>query len=242
MSPADYQIENIVKFLGYGRPSAPTWFVGLEEGLGGQTVEDSRKNLAARGEFAQIMDMREAHLTLWAGNKCIDITRLKKITPVWIWMGRFLRARDGANNWEDTDAAKEYVRCHLGRKDGPAFLTELSPIPRARQHDGRWKNIFHRPTIDLLSLLMQRRNDQEALYRKYLPSLVVCYSTSDRARSEFQSLFSIGRLIEAAPHAYISEDACFLVTPFFGNGRMSFKIARAIVDRGLLRGAVSSNN
>jgi hypothetical protein len=45
------EVEGIVRFLGYGRPSAPVWFIGLEEGLGKMNSEDDRKNLKARASF-----------------------------------------------------------------------------------------------------------------------------------------------------------------------------------------------
>jgi len=42
------EIGAIIGFLGYGRVSAPVWFIGLEEGLGDMTSEENVANVRAR--------------------------------------------------------------------------------------------------------------------------------------------------------------------------------------------------
>ncbi len=32
---SDLQMKGVLSFVGYGSPSAPLWFIGAEEGLGG---------------------------------------------------------------------------------------------------------------------------------------------------------------------------------------------------------------
>jgi len=52
------QRDRILGFLGYGNLSAPVWFVGLEEGLGGADDEQAARSLQVRGAFAPAMDLR----------------------------------------------------------------------------------------------------------------------------------------------------------------------------------------
>jgi hypothetical protein len=49
-------IGRILGFLGYGRPSAPIWFIGLEEALGRMDDGEVGRNLVARGQFEPIME------------------------------------------------------------------------------------------------------------------------------------------------------------------------------------------
>lgn len=66
------EIQRIVGFLGYGRISAPVWFIGVEEGLGGVSSEEAVKNLKARGGFESTMDLYEACLKLQEAGQPIE--------------------------------------------------------------------------------------------------------------------------------------------------------------------------
>jgi hypothetical protein len=103
--------ENILGFLGYGRPSAPVWFIGQEEGLGGKMPEaEARRNLHARGNWQRIMDLREAHLNLTELGEPIDIEKRRKgSSTVWLWMSRIVRAYEGSGDWRDIEKAREYM-------------------------------------------------------------------------------------------------------------------------------------
>jgi hypothetical protein len=67
------EIGRIVNFLGYGSPSAPVWFMGIEEGLGNMNSQDISQNLKARATFESTMDLREAHIRLRERGRPIDI-------------------------------------------------------------------------------------------------------------------------------------------------------------------------
>ena len=127
LSPGE--IEVIVNFLGYGRLSAPVWFIGLEEGLGKMNSEDTIKNLKARGSFEKCMDLHKAHLRLQENGQPIDITVKPPSTQVWQWMAKIMQALNDHEDWKNLAPAKEYIRSSLGRCEGHTFLTELSPIP-----------------------------------------------------------------------------------------------------------------
>ena len=56
------EARRILGFLGYGRLSAPVWFIGLEEGLSKQDSVDWAHNLRGRGTWDEVMDLDRAHL------------------------------------------------------------------------------------------------------------------------------------------------------------------------------------
>lgn len=238
MTLSDKKKQKVLGFLGYGNPAGGTWFVGLEEGLGGQTDEDSKNNLTARGGFSEIMDLYDAHLSLMADGKPIDLLHLRSFTAVWLWMARLIRARQGEEDWEDIGAAKVYIREKLGRSSGSVFLTELSPIPRSTLADKRWSSkVFSSGEADVPEALARRIVKLRELLAAHNPSLVILYSNSSKARSEFQSLFKTSAMAQVLPKVTISADRRFLMVPFFGNGGISFSVARQVVANGLLKGA-----
>jgi hypothetical protein len=136
LSLSDDAIKRVVGFLGYGRASAPVWFIGLEEGLG-DAKDDEATNLKARAQFKRTMDLVVAHRALQEGGEPIEIETKRKFTQVWVWMAKIMRARAGKDDWRDTEAAKTYIRQRLGRRNGETFLTEVSPIPSPKQRD-KW--------------------------------------------------------------------------------------------------------
>jgi hypothetical protein len=77
------EIGRIVNFLGYGRPSAKVWFMGIEEGLGNMNSQDISENLKARASFESTMDLREAHMRLREQGRPIDIENQPPSTQVW---------------------------------------------------------------------------------------------------------------------------------------------------------------
>jgi hypothetical protein len=48
------EVHRILGFLGYGRSSAPIWFIGLEEGLSSDQPADFSHNLQARGAWDDV--------------------------------------------------------------------------------------------------------------------------------------------------------------------------------------------
>lgn len=234
----DSHLESIVGFLGYGRPSATVWFVGIEEGLAGQTPSDSQKNLIERGSFEQVMDLYEAHMRLVATNKItaksdsIDFAKMESFTSVWLWMARIVRAMKGAEDWSDIEKAKEYIRCKLGRQFGDTFLTELSPMPRSRLTDKH--HIFFQERMEkIVELKKLRELTLRNLYVKSKPRIVIFYSAARKKRAEFQELFKVNELREISEKVSFTEDNRYLLLPFFGNGGISFQIIQHVIDRGL---------
>jgi hypothetical protein len=172
LSLSDDALKRVVGFLGYGRTSAPVWFIGLEEGLGEANDEEAITNLEARGQFARVMDLVDAHHNLRENREKIHIETKKSFsTQVWPYMAKIMRARAGAADWEDIEAAKAYVREHLGRRNGETFLTELSPIPRSKPSHKFWMDRFQKRLPNLKCLFEKRRKELNRRFRhhKHLP-------------------------------------------------------------------------
>jgi len=231
-------IDRIVGFLGYGRLSAPVWFIGLEEGLGRMNDEEAHCNLVARGRFDEVMDLAAAHKTLKETGKFIEIENKKSFsTQVWHWMAKVMLARAGYQNWNEASQVKSYIRTRLGRKTcrGETFLTELSPIPRKKNTEGRWIEYFRALDKNIDEKIRQRmiRLQNELSSRK--PTLIICYG---KRQYQFQQLLGIERWIGTSPILRSSNFQCLLL-PFFGNGHMSEVIIKSLVSEGLLRGRKS---
>jgi hypothetical protein len=225
-------VDRIISFLGYGQPSAPVWFIGIEEGLGRADSTDTIDNLEARAKFDPIMDLRDAHLRLCESGRPIDIEKKTSFTQVWLFMAKIMRAHEGHHDWSDKERAKEYVRAHLGRKNGRSFLTELSPIPSAKAHDKKWMSLFTRMEPDITNKLEKRRENLRRELSRNDPSLVVCYGSG--LGIDFAKLLGVEWRFVFNEVSTSQNGKCLLL-PFFGNGHMSHPILQALLDRGLLQ-------
>ncbi|MGO9266421.1 MAG: hypothetical protein ACLQBA_16330 [Candidatus Binataceae bacterium] len=230
------ELRRIVDFLGYGSEAADIWFVGLEEGLGQTDGGDALINLKARGKFYPVMDLVDAHLRLIERGEVIDIQRRNSFTQVWTWMAKIVRAREGANDWQDLEKAKDFVRYGLGRATGNNFLTELSSIPSRRVNDKSWYKWFQGRIDDLDERLALRRKKLCQLLRTSQPSLVICYGSAGKNWNRFSELFDIDRwetMASGIQSAMCSKSRC-LMLPFFGQGHMKGEIIEALLRSRLL--------
>ena len=227
------EIERVVGFLGYGNPASDVWFIGVEEGIAGMGESDVHHNLKVRGQWSSIMDLVDAHLTLVKDGAIYDIAHRSTFTQVWTWIAKFARALGGANDWDDLNPAKTYVRERLGRSDGDIFMSYAMPIPESGLHTREWTDFLKRNGANQDQALARRRTALRALIARHQPKLIICHGTS-RTRA-YQSLLpavkwgvlpSVEHIIAAsAPYG-----GRFFITPFFGNGQMSKSIANAFVD------------
>jgi hypothetical protein len=123
-TPIDWgRIEN---FVGFGSPTAPYVFLGMEEGLLSEETLDA--DLAVRSEYDQYMDLHDAQAKLAGTKKYFG----KDPKNQWTWRpicDLMLRLTEGVVE----PTLRERVRYQadkLGRKDGLTLLAELMPYPR----------------------------------------------------------------------------------------------------------------
>ncbi len=229
------EINRIVGFIGYGRPDAPVWFVGLEEGLGDMSSAEAVKNLEARASFESVMDLRLAHHSrLWEKGSQINWDISPPKTQVWQYMGKIMRACNGQTDCcSNLESAKGYVKMRLGRSDhaiGQTFLTELSPIPAANGKDKQWIDFLRKREPEINRKIGERRATLQALVRENPNALVICYGNR---KKEFGELLGIEwELIP--PGVFKARGKRHLLLPFFGNGQISHQLILDLFKSGFL--------
>jgi hypothetical protein len=227
------QLENILGFLGYGNPSNSVWFVGLEEGFGGSTDEHAVKNLQVRGEFEEIMDLKQAHhFRLRDKGGLINFDVKPPSTPVWQWMAKIMLAYHG-ENWQEPPTAKEYVKSCLGRKGGDTFLTELSPIPARNKADEQWKKAFEilccEYGIGLDRTIEKRKKRLIKLLQESHPAMIICYGNGVQKRGEFEKFFGIKWVNIGDGIARANNDRPHFLLPFFGVGQIKASVLEEMI-------------
>jgi hypothetical protein len=246
------EVTSIVNFLGYGRPSAPVWFIGIEEGLGKMDDEDISANLKARAGFDSTMDLRDAHMRLREQGRPIDIENRRSFTQVWQWMGNIMVARRHDEDWSDLvstndgiqsqardrirERARQYIQLHLGRCGGDTFLTELSPIPAAKMADQSWKSWFENKDREVPTKIAQRRDALKRRLKENLNALVICYGNGRGNKKKFSEFLEVEwQQVPDCPGISQSRDSKHLLLPFFGNGQLSYAVFVDLIRSGLLR-------
>ena len=237
------EAHHILGFLGYGRLSAPFWFIGLEEGLSSLDPSDLAQNLKARGSWDEVMDLERALLSLRHEGRPIRITVKPPRTPTWRWMCRIVVEIAQKLGLGDRPAAREYLRHRLGRSDpqlGETFLTELSPIPSKNTAQNQtWLRAFRGVATDCDQLIRARRERLRTLLQQHRPKFVFCYGAeTERAESTFRSVFSVQKWRSVGNKCKISQSGgqWIALMPFFGLGRLTNLEFEAVID-GMFEGA-----
>ena len=190
----DEQLNHLLGFIGYGAPKASFWFLGMEEGGGGEN------NLRTRLQFNAIEDCKKAHCLL-------GITKFhsgqRVIQRTWRSMCYIMLAL--ANQEPSREAIRDYQAKSLGSSDGETLLVELMPIPKRKISDWEYNKIIPQFTssqhyydvvkpqrIELLRTLLMEHTPQVVIgygkkywedYKQLFPS--VQFTSSDQ--------FEIGR-------------------------------------------------
>lgn len=231
MDLSPQEIQNIVRFLGYGNLNAPVWFIGLQEGLGDMDDEDARANLSARARFEPVMDLHEAHLQLRENGVLMNIEKDPPKTHVWRFMAKIMLARAGSMAWRDRATVKEYVGHKLGRQNGQTFVTELSPIPAGKATDDTWHREFGRLDPELDARLEARKEELRKCIKTSNPEKIFCYGRNKKR--DFKELLEI-ELTPLSPDVFTSSDRRVISLPFFGNGQMKNSTIDELVELRLL--------
>lgn len=127
------QIDRLVQFQGYGNPRGRVWFIGIEEGGGGENNLRNRLH----PDFAPIMDNHKAHELLGI-HQYHTGKRLRQ--PTWWTMSKVMLGLDEGKLNPKSDELRSYQADRLGRKDGNTFLTELFPIPKPEAN--KWQEEY----------------------------------------------------------------------------------------------------
>ena len=129
------ELERALKFEGYGKKTAPYWFLGMEEG--GGSIEELLKRVRL---FDPVEYLHSSHAKIG-----LEDTMYRHV-PTWRIMSKLTTALQGTPGWQKTSSAREYQATRLGRADGDTFLTELMPLPCPSVGAWPYPSIF--PTRD----------------------------------------------------------------------------------------------
>lgn len=123
----DRELDNLLKFIGYGSLDASTWFLGKEEAGAGEEA------LRIRASFQAVEDCAEAHKKL--GIEKHHWGR-KVLQPTWRGMCYIMLALQGQD--PTREVIRNYQADFLGRRHGSTLLMELMPIPRPKAEGWRY--------------------------------------------------------------------------------------------------------
>lgn len=164
---SDREVEHLLGFIGYGDRDANLWYLGMEEGGGGED------NLRARLNFSTFEDNYVAHKKLGItkfheGNRNIQRT----------WRGMCVLSLLLSGKDTDKDSIRAYQADVLGRSGSKTLLCELMPLPKPRI--GSWGYESLLPQFDsredyYTQIMPSRISLLQKLYRDTRPSLVVGY-------------------------------------------------------------------
>jgi hypothetical protein len=223
MQLTDAEHNKLINFLGYGSLDAPFWFMGMEEGTGGNDVVEAP--LRARLRFATSpMDLHIAHD---AEHLNWDICKHRNDYPLcWIIIAKLVRALTGHDDWQSVERAKDYVCEHLGHTGDETFLPDLMPLPKPSA--GRWASLYSAwyPTLKeyYAAVLPNRQQLFRDLITQHRPRYLVCYGRKNYAHYK--------GLVDATTWTQLGatrievarwQETTIALTPFLGNGAISNK-------------------
>ena len=219
--------DRVFKFLGYGDPGAPVWFLGMEEGARTETLSLD-ENIQRRAEsFVEVMDLEMAH-----SSQLLNAP-LSTPSPTWQWMAKIMLGLKG-RDLEDTAEANVYVATRLGRSGQETLLAELLPLPSPDA--SAWPVEYHRwfrtrpayrdRVVPWRLRLLARR------VAELRPRLVIAYGSTNwlsyrrlftdvefRRAPEVDDRFLVGR----------SGETVVVLSSFLGNGWMSHAAIESLV-------------
>jgi len=172
-------LENrIATFVGYGNPSAPYWYIGLEEG-GTSDAAFIEHRLGLWNQRGRLIfeDLKDYHINTdlrpFVGHQ-------PKLQPTWKQLARITLA--AKNHRLDNEAIREYQGQRLGRHKGETALLELSPLPAARSADWPYAELSDLPDLGDRKTYRRARFHKrieliQGLVDRLSPEFVVVYGT-----------------------------------------------------------------
>ncbi|WP_342542433.1 hypothetical protein MHH33_16855 [Paenisporosarcina sp. FSL H8-0542] len=232
--PSKHLVEScLYNWLGYGQVNSPIWFMGMEEG-GAEVWRNKTltldESLECRSNFNLQMDFQY----VWENLYGVPLDSFKGPT-VWRFIAAFLLELES----EQVDATSIndflFISKKLGRNESNHFLAELMPLPKpSRANIQPYQNIWN--TVRAYEKdVKEKRFDliKEVLIKNSEVQLIVSYdrSLTEMIFNHFQINIEKARSWKVNTEQYhlhkfnlIGKRTIYLlVTPFFGNGRVSYE-------------------
>ncbi len=210
------------QFIGYGSPTAKLVFLGLEEGGDDSTYD------AVRGEFCE----------LGASHRKEDRNALDEIrTQVWTYQAAFaLGLLDGRQVSRADALVKHYRNWHLATFPGNTLLTEWSPYRRrSLSHTTIYDSMPSDEKEHARRLFAARHQRMRRHFGETKPRYVLCYgkaywSQYEEFWSPIVSQWQNEPGVRSLRLARLPWGGVVALTPFFGNGQMSYAKLNAIAE------------
>jgi len=201
-------------WYGYGRWSAPYWFVGIEPG--GDELDACVRMWEVLGR-EELLDIAARHGEFgrdWFGP---DVTEVQKTWQKLIWLLMYYKGEEPTAR-----AVLEYQKMRLGRADGETALPELSSLPAVDGSVGRPRVLFRSHSV---AVIRQR-------LLEHSPEFAVFYSPDNRPDRRYVDAWSaiVGTSLVRDEPVLVGRTAC--VMTYHPNGAWSKayweKIARVL--------------
>lgn len=155
------ETSNLLQFIGYGHLEAPVWFLGMEEGGGGE------ERIRIQSGFEPIEDLYDAHVTK------MGITRYhcgnRVLQSTWKGMSYIMLSLAGIS--PDQPARRTYQALHLGRSGGDTLVAELMPVAKSTVKEWQYHD------------LIPRFRDRQHYYDEVLPMRLLRFATLVRTHN-----------------------------------------------------------
>jgi hypothetical protein len=169
-------------FWGYGNPSSPLWFVGMEE-AGVSSRQQFETRLGAWGGLGKpsFADVAKFHREI--GEHELFDAPVVHVQATWRKLIRcFLKSRGIEPN---AGRIKEAQKCEWGRSDSDNCLMELFPLPAASVRDWPYADILSGEEFESRSQYLEHFGERRTkamadLIECYQPTAVVFYSSQAR--------------------------------------------------------------
>lgn len=162
--------EYIHNFYGYGSLSSPLWFVGMEEGVGDETLEDRLLAWARLGKSSTI-DIREFHQLINERRWFSLFPQIQKT-----WKGLILAALAYYELPSGRDEVRKYQRVTMATDD--MALLELLPLPHKNLTTWNHNNIYTSKSVYRDEIAPKRISWLKKQIAERNPKAVVMYGTT----------------------------------------------------------------
>ena len=231
--PSKHLVEScLYNWLGYGQVNSPIWFMGMEEGgaeVWRNKTQSLDESLELRSNFNLHMDFQH----VWENLYGVPLASFKGPT-VWRFIAAFLLELES----EQVDATSIndflFISKKLGRNESNHFLAELMPLPKpSRARIQPYQNIWN--TVRAYEKdVKEKRFDliKDVLIKNSEVQLIVSYdrSLTEMILNHFQINMENSESWKVNKEQYYLHEfeltnnrkILLLVTPFFGNGQISY--------------------
>ncbi|NQW18515.1 MAG: hypothetical protein HQ478_13610 [Chloroflexi bacterium] len=214
------ELAKALEFEGYGRKSAPYWFLGIEEG--GGSIEELTERVRL---FDPVEDLLSAHQKLGLEGT------MRRHVPTWRVMSKIVMALEGRLEWQQATTAREYQATELGRVNGDTFLTELMPLPSPSTADWPYELIFPTRSQYFAEVRPRRIEWLRSEVSASHPDIIVCYGKGNW--HHHQEIFSdVVFMPELNEKIRVGErgDTTILLLPFLSYDLVTTELIANIAD------------